>query len=399
MPRPATRMRDALPVSAAAIVALLLSWRIVAGGLAAIVDAAPEASVPARDVESVASWRSRIADDPTDVYALIALAWTLEGTGAHEEARSAVAHATALAPADPRLHFEAARLLLRLGEERDALGALRRVADLDRAAEPKVWPMFAALLDARRQDAFFLAIARDPPAWWARFFVFACSTVADTDALRALFAATVDVERATPQERACAIDRLQREGRWTEAYQVWLDSLPVEQRGRVGHVFNGDFEAALSGIGFDWIAPRLEGVVAEGQITEGAHGTRALRVAFVNTRYAGSPVYQYLMLPPGRYRFEGMGRPEGLETWVGLQWGLYCAAGEPQRQLAKSTRFLGSDDWSAFQEEFAVDADCSLQVLRLELANPRRDADRPGAVAARLRGVVWFDDLRVVALP
>ncbi len=36
-----------------------------------------------------------------------------------------------------------------------------------------------------------------------------------------------------------------------------------------------------------------------------------------------------------------------------------------------------------------------MQVLRLELANPQRNAKSAGSVAIRLRGGLWFDDLRV----
>ena len=48
-----------------------------------------------------------------------------------------------------------------------------------------------------------------------------------------------------------------------------------------------------------------------------------------------------------------------------------------------------------FQAEFVVPAGCPLQVVRLELANPKRDADSAGAVAATMRGSLWFDDLAV----
>ena len=42
--------------------------------------------------------------------------------------------------------------------------------------------------------------------------------------------------------------------------------------------------------------------------------------------------------------------------------------------------------------------DCPVQRLRLELANPRGDADTPGNVAARLSGTAWFDDFLIRGL-
>src|SRR5262249_21251505 len=106
------------------------------------------------------------------------------------------------------------------------------------------------------------------------------------------------------------------------------------------------------------------------------------------------PIYQYLLLAPGRYALDGRGRTD-LESWLGLQWGLYCIdrAGRDMRQLARSERLVGSANWSLFHEEFSVPVDCPVQVIRLELAHPPRDAPAAGNVAARLKGKVWFDDM------
>ena len=43
------------------------------------------------------------------------------------------------------------------------------------------------------------------------------------------------------------------------------------------------------------------------------------------------------MLVPGKYRFEGRGRADGLDTWIGVQWGLYCLPdeGKAERHLAQ----------------------------------------------------------------
>ena len=43
---------------------------------------------------------------------------------------------------------------------------------------------------------------------------------------------------------------------------------------------------------------------------DGVTGKRGLNVTFSNQRYAGPPVYQYLLLAPGRYLLEGRARTE-----------------------------------------------------------------------------------------
>jgi hypothetical protein len=107
-------------------------------------------------------------------------------------------------------------------------------------------------------------------------------------------------------------------------------------------------------------------------------------------------VYQYLLLVPGRYQLEGRVRSD-LDAWLGLQWGLYCqeGSGREARQLAHSEPFAGSTRWRDFRQDFAVPANCPAQLLRLELANPKQGANAPGSVAIRLKGKVWFDDIRV----
>jgi hypothetical protein len=83
-----------------------------------------------------------------------------------------------------------------------------------------------------------------------------------------------------------------------------------------------------------------------------------------------------------------------------VQWGLYCVQGEGRtgRQLARSDRFRGTSDWVDFHDDFAVGKDCPVQLLRLELANPRQDVSTPEDVVTRLNGNVWFDDFRVRSL-
>src|SRR5208283_420343 len=156
----------------------------------------------------------------------------------------------------------------------------------------------------------------------------------------------------------------------------------------------------LSDVGFDWRIPAQEGVDVRVTPIEGVSGQRALKVEFVNKLWEGPPVQQHLMLFPGRYRFEGRGRVDGLQTWLGIQWGLYCVPGNGAGawQLARSDRFMGSSGWEGFGSDFTVPGDCPVQVLRLELANPRHAAAMDDHVTVRLRGSIWFSDLRVRSL-
>lgn len=387
---------------AVAAVALLLAWRAIVVGTdgASSVKGAAGFAPSDRSLigDAPAAWRAQVARSPTDYVALAMLARTLERTGDAAGARAAMNEALKLAPADRQTLIEAAAFDLRAGDSPHAMALLRRVSDLYPEAREAALPVLAAGLDAGGQDAFFAGVARDDPEWWPEFIAYACAKVRNTDALARLLTARAGAQAASVGERRCVIGRLQRDGRWDLAYQVWLDTLPLPQRQRVGYVYNGDFELPISNAGFDWTLPATEHVSVEAQPVAGAGGRAALRVEFLRARWTEPPVRQFLMLVPGRYSFEGRGRSEGLGTWLGVQWGLYCVGDGPARQLARSGAFLAASAWEAWREEFRVPADCPVQVLRLELANPRSDAKAPGAVTVRLDGVAWFDDFRIRSL-
>ncbi len=382
--------------------ALLLAWRVLVAGIGALAERNLEADgqavgASAETVSVEASMRQRLARNPADATAILLLAIELERQGRRDEADVAMRTAVRLAPADPQSLLLVAGYFLRTGEEAQALTALRRAVDSSQAVVGnRVWPIFSTALATGRHRKFFDDLARDNPSWWPVFFSYACTRAPSAGAVQEVFAARVAATVATADERRCLMERLQRDGQWTGAYFVWLNGLPLEQRQRVGYVFNGGFELPLSNAGFDWRMPAQDGVVVSAAPVDGGAGALALSVAFASQRYAAPPVYQYLLLAPGRYRLEGRARSD-LSAWLGLQWGLYCpgGAGRETKQLAHSEPFAGSARWREFGENFGVPANCPVQVLRLELANPKQGANAPGTVAIRLKGKVWFDDIRV----
>jgi hypothetical protein len=389
-----------VPMALAVVVAVALAWRILVTGVDSIREGsespAHNASGSSLDLQAPTIWRKRIARNPADYGALLNLALQLEREGRTEAARTTAAEALRLAPADQGVLYQSAFLYLRTGDEASGLATLRRFADLYPSQSDKAWPVLVAALDSGRHADFFARAARENPAWWPGFIGHACAQ-ATVGGVQQAFTARVRAGLPTVEERRCVVARLQREGQWTLAYQSWLNSLPAEQRQRVGYLFNGGFETPLSNLGFDWLVPQQDGITVAAELTEGVTGKRALHVTFINKRYTGPPIYEYLVLFPGKYRFDGRVRADGLSSWLGMQWGLYCndANGNPGRQLARSDAVVGSADWSYFQRDFVVSRDCPVQVLRLELANPQRDTKSAGNVAVRMRGSLWFDDLRV----
>ena len=400
-PRLYAMPRSAL-VALAIAVAAFVGWRVIVAGR----EAMDERSIPAAALatgaaqpagNSEASLRGRLAKNPGDALALLLLALELERQGKREEAGAAMRTAARLAPAEPQSLLLIAGYFLRTGEETLALSTLRRALDSAPAdTSTKVWPVFTAALVSGRHQPYFDAMARENAAWWPEFFRHACARAVPSNAVQSIFAVRVVADVATQEERRCLIERLQRDGQWANAYVLWLNSLPPELRKRVGYVFNGDFEAPLSNTGFDWRIPAQESTIVAAEPGDGVMGKRGLHVAFTSQRYAGPPLYQTMLLEPGKYQLEGKAKP-GLDAWLGMQWGVYCLdeAGRPKGQLVRTDPFTGATRWREFRSEFAVPSNCPAQLLRLELANPKQGATGPADVAIRLKGQLWFDDIRV----
>ena len=257
-------------------VALLLAWRVLVAGIGALAERDVESGAQAVDAlpdtsSAEASMRQRLARNPADATALLLLAIEFERQGRREEADVAMRTAVRLAPADPQSLLLVAGYFLRSGEEAQALTTLRRAVDSSQAVVgDRAWPVFSAALATGRHRAYFGALARENPSWWPDFFRYACTHSPNAGAMQEVYAARFAADVATPDERRCLIERLQQDGQWTGAYFVWLNGLPLEQRQRVGYVFNGGFELPLSNAGFDWRIPVQDGVVVSAEPGDGA---------------------------------------------------------------------------------------------------------------------------------
>jgi hypothetical protein len=202
---------------------------------------------------------------------------------------------------------------------------------------------------------------------------------------------------AKTAEAACLVERLRGAGRWDDAYQVWLNTLPPERLGDVGFIFNGSFEFPPSGIGFDWMPTRQiereSGHSVEIARTTGGNGRRSLKVSFNGKRQAGIPIAQYLALAPGRYEITGTGRSDAMRAGRGVHWTVRCVTGAiPGAAIAASERFTGSSDWRAFEFALTVPDSCPGQVLQLELVGAEEGP-------AYVTGAAWFDDLALRRVP
>jgi hypothetical protein len=173
------------------------------------------------------------------------------------------------------------------------------------------------------------------------------------------------------------------------AYYAWLQFLPPEQLGKVGHLYNGSFEFPLSELPFDWTFHAGTGVTVEIAPRPDISDEQALFMEFGPARVENFSVTEALLLAPGQYRFQGKYKLD-LVSERGLVWQVLCT-GEPIKSLGASESFnAGETGWKDFEFAFTVpEAGCLGQSLELTL-NARSASEQFAS------GSAWFDDLRII---
>lgn len=394
-------MRVPFTVTRGAIVAatLLLLWRVIHVNAALYGDDGrplprfPAPGVAGEPAAQASAAAAALRDNAAEVGALLVIAAAHERAGDLRQAERAYESARRIAPIDRDVLQAAAAFELRHGR------LARGLADLDRLAEhypetrDRIFPLLAQMLSAGPSAAALHALAASGAGWMGPFIEACCARGVDPGALAPLLMKRVSAGKAQPAEAACVTERLRLAGRWDAAYQVWLNTLPRDRLADVGFVFNGSFEHAPSGVGFDWMSTRStqreSGHAVEYPLTSGAAGKRALLVTYNGKRQTSPAIRQYLALVPGRYELSGLARLDALHSVRGLQWTLRCAQAEGHAAaFGVSERFLGSGEWRRFAFEVVVPVSCPGQVLQLEPVGLDEGT-------TYLAGKAWFDDLRL----
>jgi hypothetical protein len=347
--------------------------------------------VAKRPEEARREFEAAIRANPSDGVAYAALGDLLETQGEIEAASRAMKVAATMAPQRTEVQSEVAAFWTRRGDMTQALEHWNVVLTFDSEMQRKLFPALLQLAEDPAGRAAFEPLLQKPVKWWPDFFRYAAANSIRLQTARDLYAMQAKGPNdPTPESLKAYLDRLQREGYWTESYFVWLNGLSSDQLQYVGNLNNGSFELPISSVGFDWISWPAGYVLVEAAPTFGTVGSKALHVVFRGPRVKYEHLGQYMLLPPGDYTLRGRVRPDDLKTQPegGPQWAVYCIAPEWQ-PLGHSETFTGTDQWQRFSFQFTIpEKDCPVQVARLELAG-RVPLD------FEVKGGIWFDDLAV----
>ncbi|WP_264695218.1 tetratricopeptide repeat protein [Candidatus Nitrosacidococcus sp. I8] len=332
-----------------------------------------------------------IWQNPVDARSYLMLGLLREKAGDFYSARKLVNTALNLSPRQWPLRLEAAGFWIRQQQPELAVKSWNVALQMKQGLSKEIFPYLLNIAQNPNTIEVFEPIVRYTPNWWSNFFIYATENATRAEVLNNLYHMKRELSLPSKRERNAFVTRLQEEGYWTAAYEVWLNGLNKNEKKVINTPFNGGFEIPLeyTGGGFDWSFLQPKGVKISTAATYGIEGGSALRITFSGKRVQFRHFTQPMLLPVGHYEMQGKVRLDNLETAKGMQWKMYCIAPE-WNQIGESQRFIGANSWQLFNFSFYIpdDKSCEVQLLRLELLG-----HAPADFA--IKGTIWFDSLAI----
>lgn len=344
--------------------------------------------------ERVARLQERLAANPGDALALVALTVLAHQPGVATEAppRALLARAMEAAPQNVDVLRLQASAALRESRWTDALDPLMRLSRHHHNTEATraLAEMVAfGTQDAAVAQALTLA-AKTEPGWLDRVLRALPQAKVPTATAMPLIHQMILADALEPRLGLQLIRQLKAESAWLDAHALWLQLW----KRPLGFVFNGDFEQSFVAGGFDWETQGPNDHRAGAQVSRvgrKGHG-QVLRVNFGGKAFNQPIVRQHLVLPPGSYRLTGAWQTSDLRSEQGLTWVLRCERGQRELGRVPALKTTGRD-WQPMALDVVVPADCGLGLALMLQTHAPYEA-RTG-----LRGEVVFDDLRLERLP
>jgi hypothetical protein len=283
-------------------------------------------------------------------------------------------------------------LMLKSAEAKDYKTAIY-YADALLRTEPRfsvyVVPIMARMMEEGESNKLLiLALAGNPP-WRKSFFAALPNNVTDARApLDLLLALRTSSAPPTSEEFKPYLEFLIAHKFYDTAYYTWLQFLPPDKLRSAGLLFNGSFEAAPSGLPFDWLITPGSGVTIDIVPRSDKDGGHALLVDFQYGRVDYHSVTQLIMLTPGTYEFKTKYQGQLIGP-RGLKWRIVCAD-KVTSPVGESPMINGiASAWRDVAFKFTIpSADCRAQYVRLDL-------DARMASEQIISGSMLFDELQI----
>jgi hypothetical protein len=342
---------------------------------------------PTKSREAIA--QAALLGNPTDARPLILMAQDAALKGQQRRAIALIQAADQLGPRMPDNQMLIAEFWEKQGNPNLALRHLSVALEMKPSYRTESFPELFKLAQDQKTRGLIKTLMDRPPAWWPDFFNYALTQKMNPELLDFLFSAHNKLlpEVAKNQTRAY-VERLINERNWVKAYFAWINSLDQERLGALGYLYNGSFELAPTGYGFDWrVNPDARYHVNLEQ-TDLKGAASAIAISFTGTKpISNQLITQWLLIEAGRYHLAGQFKSEQLIGGEGLSWVIRCADGRP---IARTPQLLGTHPWSQFDVDFDVPTQgCQAQMMTLEID--------PGSFnRLDYSGRIWFDQFSLI---
>jgi len=308
------------------------------------------------------------------IYLLTGLAY--EGLGQLDDARYWMEAADRLGPRKPLNQMELGQFWFRQQDLDKAL--LHWMIALE--MNPKFQAEgFHDLVLFMRKPVYLEAIKKlvktHDPLWWGSFFHHAALYAEDLVSLKTLYEARLSSGfEVTKLEEDALFERLMRDRQWSDAYFTWLNHLSTQELNLLGNIFDGSFLLPPTNSGFGWRAhdEAAYNVFFKNHTTNKTSGEAMIYFSGAQPKNL-TPLYQWLLLEPGRFRLKGEVMTDHLVAGEGLFWELSCRDG---RVINKPLLFAGSMTWQAFETSFDIQEPRGCEIQRLSLTI-RQDINQP----------------------
>jgi tetratricopeptide (TPR) repeat protein len=326
-----------------------------------------------------------------DGRALRVLAQVAAQNGDEQQALALFNKAVALSPRDVPSHAWLLEYALRNRQAKPAaihLDALLRVSP--KLMEVLLPQAVALAVNPAAQAAMIQQLAMNPP-WRRHLFAALAASQYPADQIIPVFTGIHAVSKLEPGDYQPLIERLNKEGRYQQAFLTWANLIPEKQRNDLGNVFDGGFELPMEEqiAPFGWSMQAVEGAQVSLFSTGGTLGENSLYVEFEGRRTPFAHVSQTLALPAGKWQLSYRAKADRLDNSRGLVWRVVCL--NAGNTLMDSEPLRGQFNWKPLQSAFVVPENCPGQRLVLTI---------PARIEAEtlINGSVWLDDVKIQRL-
>ena len=341
---------------------------------------------------AIDAYRRALREDPHSAHDWLDLASAEEASGNDVEAHDAFVHAQTVYPDSAEVAFYYGNFLLRRADYAPAYAQLRRAVQ----ADPSLLPLAISRAWRATGNANQIIDRLLPPndsVYFQAIDYFA--GIHQCDAALSLWKRVADSKEQVPLSSTFPlIDELIAEDRSDDARRVW--SQVISSAALPGHhasrsvMWDGDFEADLSGGGLGWRWAPAPGVYLLFEAAPSQADGRALRLDFnggSNLDLAGP--YEFVPVDPGQaYHFHALMRTEAITTDSGPRFSI----SDPNHAGAVNVvtkNFTGSHDWTPVDADFVASPQTHFVVVRL-IRPPSRLFDN------KLAGTLWIAGISVM---